>query len=261
MFDETYLVVVKDEAMRRDRAVTMAAMLLCASMYLIKGKLYASWTQTSLQQTLYGAIKELYQPSDVGDNLTLTQACILLSYWDASYPEESHRQLEWLERAFLHAKSGGLDQTTSEVLIDRSRLIWACCVVRDRIISFSSRHSLKPHSAKNSWVPVTKEDFGLEVALPRYADASVRNHLIEAFLLLCQLSETIAEIMEFQQKLNLRIAGGGYSVGKQEILQVSQFDVRLREWKRGLQMWKSGARVSNALDSRGAYFLWNVVAE
>lgn len=263
LFDEAYAVAVRDEVTRRDRAVTLAAMLLCASMYLIKGKLYASgkWTQASLQQTLYNAIQEMYQPSSVGDNLTLTQACMLLSYWDASYAESSHRQSEWMDRAFIHARSGGLDQTTSEVLTDRSRLIWACCVVRDRIISFSSRRELQPHSAKDAWIPVTKEDFGLELALPRYADVSARNHLIDAFLLLCQLSEALAEIMEFQQRLKPRIAAGRYSVDKQEILQVSQYDVRLREWKRGFQIWKSGPRVSNIVDSRGAYFLRNVVAE
>lgn len=263
LFDETYAIAVRDKAIRRDRAITLSAILLCASMYLIKGKLYASgkWTQTSLQRTLYNAINEMYQPSSVGDHLTLTQACMLLSYWDASYPESSHHQSEWIDRAFTHARSGGLDQTTSEVLTDRSRLIWACCVVRDRIISFSSRRELQPHSVKQAWIPVTKEDFGLELALPRYADVSARNHLIDAFLLLCQLSETLSEIMEFQQRLKPRIAAGRYSVDKQEILQVSQFDVRLREWKRGFQIWKSGPRVSNIVDSRGAYFLRNVAAE
>jgi len=263
LFDETYAVAIRDDDVRRDRAVTLCAMLLCSSMYLIKGKLYASgkWTQTSIQQTLYNALKEMYNESSVGDNLALTQACMLMSYWDASYAEPSHRQSQWMERAFIHARFGGLDQTTSEVLTDRSRLIWASCVVRDRIINFSTRRELLPHSAKEAWIPVTKEDFGLELALPRYADVSARNHLIDAFLLLCQLSQTLAEIMEFQQRLKPRIAAGRYVVDKQEILQVSQYDVRLREWKRGFQMWKSGPRVSNIVDSRGAFFLRSVVAE
>ena len=263
LFDETYAVAIRDEAIRRDRAVAVAAMLLCSSMYLIKGKLYASgkWTQTSIQQTLYNAIKDMYKESPVGDHLALTQACMLLSYWDASYAEPSHHQTQWMERAFTHARFGGLDQTTSEVLTDRSRLIWASCVVRDRIISFSTRRELLPHSAKEAWIPVTKEDFGLELALPRYADVSARNHLIDAFLLLCQLSQTLAEIMEFQQRLKPRIAVGRYSVDKQEILQVSQYDVRLREWKRGFHMWRSGPRVSGIVDSRGAFYLRSVVAE
>jgi len=110
-------------------------------------------------------------------------------------------------------------------------------------------------------VRVNREDFGLEICLPRYSDLDSRGELVDAFLMLCRLSETLADITEFEEKMKMKLSDRGFTVGRKEVLQVSQFDIRLREWKRGFSLWKAGPRVATILDSRGSYYLRNVVAE
>jgi hypothetical protein len=228
----------------------------------VRGRIYAGiWTQPALQQKIFTTLKDLYQPNSTSDHLFLTQACLLLSYWSPSYQEYTHDIHKWIESAFRHAKEARLDQPTSEALTNRGRLIWACCVVRDRVMSFSSRRPLRKFSTRANWIGVTKEDFGLEICMPRYTDTDVRSHLIDAFLLLCRLSEILADVMEYEHKQRVRYQSKPYRLGTREILQVSQFDVRLREWKRGFKIWKAGPRIGNIIDSRCAYYLRSIVAE
>jgi hypothetical protein len=116
-------------------------------------------------------------------------------------------------------------------------------------------------ATKENWVRVNKEDFGLEICLPRYSGVDERGSIVDAFLLLCRLSETLADIIEFEMKMKKKLADRGFTVGRKEVLQVSQFDIRLREWKRGFQLWRSGPRTAAVMDGRGSFYLRNVVAE
>jgi hypothetical protein len=191
----------------------------------------------------------------------MTQACMLLSYWSPNYPEGQHICSEWLHRAFCHGKRAGLDQATSEVMTDRSRLIWCCVVVRDRIISFSSRRPLHPMATREHSVRVNREDFGLELCLPRFSDSNTRNEIVDAFLMLCRLSETLSEIMDFERKHRGKLATRKSPITRKDVLQVSQLDIQLREWKRGFKLWKAGPRNATMLDGRGSYYLRNIVAE
>lgn len=189
---------------------------------------------------------------------------MLLSYWSPCYPEPTHICSTWLSKAFTHAKSAGLDQATSEVMTDRSRLVWCSLVIRDRVISFSSRRPLHPLATKENWVRVKREDFGLEICLPRYSSPLERGNLVEGFLLLCRLSETLADIIEFEMKMKRKFVDRGFTVGRKEVLKISQFDIRLREWKRGFQLWKRNGPTTTAAvteHGRGSFYLRNVVAE
>lgn len=76
----------------------------------------------SVQKMVYRVVNEMYEASSARDHLALTQACILLTYWDASYQPSAHQPSTGIMRAFLHAQVGGFDGTTCKVLTDRSRL-------------------------------------------------------------------------------------------------------------------------------------------
>ncbi|KAF2404411.1 hypothetical protein EJ06DRAFT_203981 [Trichodelitschia bisporula] len=259
-FEQSFSGFSDDGNLRQSRALVLTSMLLCASMYLNTNKSYGygQWTQKKLQIAVFAATKDLYNAaSETGNQTALTQACMLLSYWSPCYQEQAHINSAWLARAFVHAEAAGLREMTSETLTDRSRLIWCCCLVRDRIISYSSRRALNPMSSCTNGVRVSREDFGLEICMPRYSDPDSRNGLVDAFLLLCRLSEILADINEFEQKQR----DGERKVGRKEVLRVSQFDIRLREWKRGFQIWKAGPKNSTIQDSRGSYYLRCVVSE
>lgn len=116
-------------------------------------------------------------------------------------------------------------------------------------------------ATKENWYRVKREDFGLEVCLPRYSSASERGNLVDAFLLLCRLSEILADIIDFEMGVKRKLKDRRVTIGREEVLKVSQFDVRLREWKRGFQLWKEGPRMGAVVDGRGSFYLRNVVAE
>lgn len=116
-------------------------------------------------------------------------------------------------------------------------------------------------ATKENWYRVKREDFGLEVCLPRYSSASERVDLVDAFLLLCRLSETLADIIDFEMGMKKKLKDRSFTIGRKEVLEVSQFDIRLREWKRGFQLWKAEPRTGAVVDGRGSFYLRNVVAE
>ncbi|QDS69903.1 hypothetical protein FKW77_000995 [Venturia effusa] len=266
-FDVSFSQTIDDEVLRQSRAMVLCAMFLCASMYLNTTYLHAATTltQPSLQKQIFSTFKDLYEAhTSTHSHFNLTQACMLLSYWSPCYTEPTHFCSAWLSKAFTHAKSAGLDQTTSEVMTDRSRLIWCSLVIRDRVISFSSRRPLHPLAAKGTHYRVKREDFGLEVCLPRYSSPSERGDLVEAFLLQCRLSEVLADIIEFEMGMRRGLKDGRVRIGRKEVLRVSEFDVRLREWKRGFRFCtrrREGYMEGGVVDGRGSFYLRSVVAE
>lgn len=116
-------------------------------------------------------------------------------------------------------------------------------------------------ATKENWYRVKREDFGLEVCLPRYSSACERGDLVDAFLFLCRLSEILADIIDFEMGMKKRLKDSRFTIGRKEVLRASQFDVRLREWKRGFQLWREGPRMSAVMDGRVSFYLRNVVAE
>jgi hypothetical protein len=186
---------------------------------------------------------------------------MLLSYFAPCYPEGRQICSQWLDRAFQHAKNAGLDQATSEVMTDRSRLIWCCCIVRDRIISFSSRRLLNPMNTIENWIRVNRQDFGLEICLPRYSDPTSRTELVDSFLMLCRLSESLADIIDLGQHHRRQLSYKEPTITRQDMLHISQLDIRLREWKRIYQTWKTVPHIAPMSDSKGSWYLRTIVAE
>ena len=222
---------------------------------------YSRWTQHSLQQFTFRAVKELYEKYSEGDDYSMTQACMLLSYWSPCYAEPRHNCGDWIQKAFVHAKRAGIDQTTSGAITDRSRLIWICCILRDRALSYAGRRPLHPYSTRPNWIKVDREDFGLEICLPRYSNITQRTETVDAFLVLCRLSEIFADMGEFQERLRPKLQDPEFELGRKDILRISQFDIRIREWIRGFKHFQTGPHAPTILDTKGPYYLWSIVGE
>ncbi|KAF2434904.1 hypothetical protein EJ08DRAFT_437739 [Tothia fuscella] len=263
-FDAMFFYTVEKDVLRKSRALVLSAMLLCSSMYLNSRQLYGfgKWTQQNLQYFAFKAVNDLYENLEDGDQYCMAQACILLSYWGPVFPPEDHHMCsDWLDKAFTHAKKAGLDQATSEVMTDRSHLIWCCCLVRDRIMSFSNRRPANPLSKRDKSVRIHREDFGLELCLPRYSNPNARGKVVESFLMLYQLSETLIDIGEFVGKMKSKLADKDCEITRQDVLHASSFDVQLRQWKRGFKISQSEPRMAPWLDSKGSYYIRTIVAE
>lgn len=134
--------------------------------------------------------------------------------------------------------------------------------MRDRILSFNSRQPLSPHSTLETRVQVEREDFGLELPLPRYTNSMARSKVVESFVMMCQLSETLAGIIHFEseQKKKLSEKKTG-DITRKDVLRVSQLDIQLREWKRGFKISQPEPRCTPDIDSKGSYYLRNILAE
>lgn len=103
-----------------------------------------------------------------------------------------------------------------------------------------------------------REDFGLEVCLPRYSSPLEKGVMVEGFLAVGRLSEILADITDFQRGLKGKMEEGGSRIGKREVLKVSSFDVRLREWKR---VFRLASRRAGIEEGRRSFNLRNVIAE
>jgi hypothetical protein len=84
---------------------------------------------------------------------------------------------------------------------------------------------------------------------------------VDAFLVLCRLSEIFADVCELQEKLKPKLLDPEFELGRKNILQISQLDIRIREWLRGFKHWKTGPYSPTLLDSKGVYYLWSIVGE
>ncbi|TLD30031.1 hypothetical protein E2P81_ATG06684 [Venturia nashicola] len=264
--DVNFTQTIDDEILRQSRA-----------MYLTPTSNTRPNPPPSFQHSLYTTFTTLYDPhTPTHSQVNLTQACLLLSYYSPSpsSPSPTHSISTWLSKAFTHAKAAGLDQMTSEVMTDRSRLIWCSLIVRERVVSFlaggmghpmdtsispsaststcTSTCTSQKRKAKRNEYKVTREDFGLELCLPRFSSPSERGEMVEAFLARARLSEVLADILEFEM-------GRGLRIGRREVLKVSMFDVRLREWKRGWD--KAFMGEGRGRDGRGSFYLTRVIAE
>jgi hypothetical protein len=108
---------------------------------------------------------------------------------------------------------------------------------------------------------VDREDFGLEICLPRYSNITSRTETVDAFLVLCRLSEIFADMGEFQERLRPKLQDPEFELGRKDILRISQFDIRIREWIRGFKHFQTGPHAPTVLDTKGPYYLWSVVGE
>ena len=170
------------------------------------------------------------------DHLILTKIALLLSYWS---PFDSEHQVNnyWIDRAFSHARAIRLWDRPGENVVtsSRYRLIWWCCLLRDRLTSIALRRPYRIHETKTTWPLVTEADFGLEVMFPRFTTIRTKKILIQSFIWLCKLSDTMRDIAVFHEQTRFDREWSNNCVDQAKIMfeasQVSQFDSLLRSWR------------------------------
>jgi hypothetical protein len=82
----------------------------------------------------------------------------------------------------------------------RRKLIWWCCLIRNRLIALGLRRSQCLHETMPCQ-PVSFEDFGLETSFPRFMGVTDKLQSIENFIQQCELSHLIAQLLRFQTGL------------------------------------------------------------
>jgi Fungal specific transcription factor domain len=170
------------------------------------------------------------------DQLILCKVALLLTYWspfDAEYKVNSY----WVDRAFNHARAIKLWDIKQEGTSSRRRIVWWCCLMRDRLISFALRRNYRIQEAKSTWPLVEVSDFGLEVMFPKYVDVKTKRAVIDAFIWLCKLSDIIRDVAIFHENNSFGREWSDSRIERAEIVpeitQVTQFDNQLKNWREG----------------------------
>lgn len=119
----------------------------------------------------------------------------------------------------------------------RRRIIWWCCLLRDRLISVALRRFYRIHEAKSTWPIVTEADFGPEAMFPKFMTVKRKRAVLQSFIWWCSLSDIVRDIAVFQEKKRFDREWSDSLTTEaaivSELAQVSQFDNRLKSWKEG----------------------------
>jgi hypothetical protein len=164
----------------------------------------------------------------------MTQIELLLSLW--SPPNSGHQNNSyWLDMAFRHAKEAKLWEPRSDNVHKpcRLRLLWWCCIVRDRVLAIGMRRPHRLHRVPSEVFIISAKDFGLEEVTPFYTNTESKRIEILAFIWLCKLSEIMAAIAVFQNRINFDRDWNGASSGSSstELEEIIILDGRLEFWR------------------------------
>lgn len=184
-----------------------------------------------------------YHACQDGSPIVLTRAAILLSYW-SPYTAEEHTNSYWIDQAFLHAHAGKLHQEhkmfTSLVTPGRRKLIWWCCLLRDRLVAFGLRRTQRLHQEPLSHSLPTLDDFGVEAQCPNFLDNSYKMLCISNFIAQCKLSIVMAKILKFvKERAPVTVADGvekpRCSFNNTELDKVTSLHLELIDWNNQFQ--------------------------
>jgi hypothetical protein len=170
--------------------------------------------------------------------LVLTKVALLLTFWS---PFDAEHQVNnyWVDRAFFHARAIKLwdSQGETDIMSGRRRIVWWCCLLRDRLISVALRRFSRIQENKSTWPIITEADFGPEVMFPKFMTVKRKQAVLQSFIWWCSLSDIIRDIAVFQEKKRVDQERSDGLVTEaaviSELAQVSRFDNRLRTWKKG----------------------------
>ena len=174
------------------------------------------------------------------DHIVLTQVALMLTYW-SPFDNEYKVNNYWVDQAFHHARAIKLHdfERDSGPTSSRRKIIWWCCLMRDRLVACGLRRAYRIQEVKAVWPVVKQIDFGLEVMFPRFIDTETKHAMIDAFIWLCKLTDIMRDIAVFHEtnRFDREWAGGHASEATvvPSLTRVSQFDGLLRNWKTGYQ--------------------------
>ncbi|EXJ63369.1 uncharacterized protein A1O5_11690 [Cladophialophora psammophila CBS 110553] len=189
----------------RIEMIQLQAMMFTAIAYATEFQLRQMPFSTVLegQTALLENVKHLYNHDHSVGHVTRATVCLLLTFW-SPYNSDPCVNSFWLDRAFFHAREARLwdPLTDSATPSSQRKVIWWCCLVRDRIIGMGLRrpHRLHTTAHERTWPMVTMADFGSEVICSQYMDRRSKQLRMSSFIWLCHLSIQIVSIIEFQRE-------------------------------------------------------------
>ena len=178
------------------------------------------------------------------------QTCVLLSYW-SPFDSETQVSSYWAEKAICHAIAAQLPLNLD---VGRHRVMWWCCLTRERLIAFAFRR-LSPLRAGGQRYPRT-EDFGSDGRGPNFT-------VIRGFNLLCKLTEIMTETLNLQRlSEENQAAMQGRAVDLLELVAVVKLRAKLETWKQEYRDACAEALIHlSASDSKAPFYVLNILAE
>jgi len=163
----------------------------------------------------------------------LTRAALLLSYW-SPYDSEIQANNYWIDQAFAKAQEARLFEPQNHLRTispGRGKLIWWCCLLRDRLLAFGLYRCRSLHEDTSAGTLLSQEDFGLELANPKFMDKTSKQRSIKNFIHQCELSQSIAQILRFQEQgKHTKNSKGLRHVDAKELQEVDSLISALRQW-------------------------------
>ncbi|KAH8803134.1 hypothetical protein F5884DRAFT_861470 [Xylogone sp. PMI_703] len=183
-------------------------------------------------------LKARYWSQLTVDPIVLTQICLILSLWSPGWIGPQNNSY-WLDMAFKHATSGQLWKSPSETErrgpYCRRRILWWCCVVRDRVLALGMRRPQRLHKIPEGEEEdniITESDFGPEAKFPAFTDLPSKKSAMLTFIWFCKLSKIMANIAVAQRKHRFSRDWSGDEVGntESELVEVNKLDAELQCW-------------------------------
>jgi hypothetical protein len=138
--------------------------------------------------------------------------------------------------AFKHATMGRLWEGKPGDMVKgrkcRKRLLWWCCLIRDRVLALGMRRPHRLHKTPIQDEIISGEDFGLEATYPSYTDVKSKRVALLAFIWFCKLSRIMEAIAVVQRRNRFARDWNGDNFGNVtlELEEVNHFDAELRSW-------------------------------
>jgi hypothetical protein len=114
----------------------------------------------------------------------------------------------------------------------RLRLLWWCCLVRDRVLALGMRRPHRLHRAIIEDDNISESNFGVEAKYPSYTDLKSKQVEILAFIWFCRLSR-IMETIAIVQRQNRFVRDWNGDSGANiisELEEVSTLHEELNTW-------------------------------
>lgn len=153
--------------------------------------------------------KARYWSHQTNDHFVLTQVSLILSLWSPGWVGFQNNSY-WIDMAFKHATLAKLsDSDACNSSVPRGKVLWWCCVVRDRVLALGMRRPHRLHKILDEDTILTEEDFGLESKFPQYSELNMKIVNMLAFIWLCKLSRVMKELAAIQRRTKFARDWGG----------------------------------------------------
>ncbi|PVH74660.1 hypothetical protein DL98DRAFT_658625 [Cadophora sp. DSE1049] len=201
------------------------------------------------QEAQVDQLKARYWSQLTTDQVVLTQICLILSLWSPGWIGTQNNSY-WLDMAFKHATCERLwevklnDLNKKDDPNNRNRLLWWCCLIRDRVLALGMRRPHRLHKAPSLTHDhlITSSDFGLEAQYPSYLDVESKQLAMLSFIWFCKLSKIMARIAVVKGRMRFeRDWDGDSGVDEDEgrveegLMEMDVFERELRGWLEGFE--------------------------